>query len=337
MEENQPTPISKSWYEKVRAYYFSHKEHCSGITAFFVAFILAFSLSIWASAPKGFPLGDVVTIHSGDSLQQISTELKNENIIRSVFVFRTAVIIFGGERKIIAGDYLLDKKESSLALAYRLIRGSFHLEAVKITIPEGWCVSEITDYLGNKLVKFDKPAFLALAEKDEGYLFPDTYFISPVAKPQDIVDMMQNNFLAKIFGVQDKISASGHSQEDIIKMASILEGEAMPADRPVVAGILWKRLGLGMPLQVDSTFKYINGKNSYDLTAADLKIDSPYNTYSHKGFPPTPINNPGMDSILAALNPVDTNYMYFLTEKDGTIHYAMTFAQHVANKAKYLK
>ena len=92
-----------------------------------------------------------------------------------------------------------------------------------------------------------------------------------------------------------------------------------------------------MPLQVDSTFKYINEKNSYDLTADDLKIDSPYNTYINKGLPPTPINNPGLNSILAAITPVKTKYLYFLTEKDGTIHYAVTFAEHVANKVRYLK
>ena len=289
------------------------------------------------SPPSSFPQGEVFTVHAGDSLQQISNNLKNENVIRSVFAFRTSAIILGGEHKIIAGDYLLDKKENALVLAYRLINGSFHLQTVKITIPEGWCAYEITDYLGKTLLKFDKKQFLALAEKNEGYLFPDTYFVSPTAKPEEIIDLMKNNFAAKISAVQKQILASGHSESDIIKMASILEGEALPADRPKVAGILWRRLALGMPLQVDSTFKYINEKNSYDLTADDLKIDSPYNTYINKGLPPTPINNPGLNSILAAITPVKTKYLYFLTEKDGTIHYAVTFAEHVANKVRYLK
>lgn len=124
---------------------------------------------------------------------------------------------------------------------------------------------------------------------------------------------------------------------DVIIMASILEGEALPKDRQVVAGILWKRLSIGMPLQVDATFRYINGKGTYDLTADDLKIDSPYNTYIHKGLPPGPISNPGIDAISASLNPIPTKYLYYLTEKDGTIHYAKTFTEHIANKNKYLK
>jgi UPF0755 protein len=91
-----------------------------------------------------------------------------------------------------------------------------------------------------------------------------------------------------------------------------------------------------MPLQVDSTFSYINGKNTYELTLDDLKIDSLYNTYKYKGLPPGPINNPGLEAIKSALNPIKTKYLYFLTEKDGTIHYAKTFEEHKNNKEKYL-
>jgi UPF0755 protein len=93
---------------------------------------------------------------------------------------------------------------------------------------------------------------------------------------------------------------------------------------------------MGMPLQVDSTFSYINGKNTYELTLDDLKIDSLYNTYKYKGLPPGPINNPGLEAITSALNPIKTKYLYFLTEKDGTIHYAKTFEEHKRNKERYL-
>jgi len=128
------------------------------------------------------------------------------------------------------------------------------------------------------------------------------------------------------------------TQSDIITMASILEGEAKTtADREIVAGILWKRLTLGMPLQVDSTFMYINGKNTYQLSAADLKIDSPYNTYIYTGLPPTPIDNPGLDSITSAITPTTTNYLYFFSGRDGTMHYAVTYADHLKNIAKYGK
>ncbi|MCX6701950.1 MAG: endolytic transglycosylase MltG [Candidatus Zambryskibacteria bacterium] len=178
--------------------------------------------------------------------------------------------------------------------------------------------------------------FLTLAKSNEGYLFPDTYFISKTAKSMDVINMMKENFEVKINSVSG-IATSTHKLKDIIIMASILEGEALPKDRNIVAGILWKRLEMGMPLQVDSTFAYINGKNTYELTLDDLKIDSPYNTYKYRGLPPGPISNPGLEAIISAINPIKTKYLYFLTEKDGTIHYAKTFEEHKRNKELYLK
>jgi len=120
-------------------------------------------------------------------------------------------------------------------------------------------------------------------------------------------------------------------------MASIIEKESLNGDeRQIVSGILWKRISLGMPLQVDATFLYINGKASAELTKDDLNIDSPYNTYRNKGLPPGPINNPGLDAIVAALYPKDSPYLYYLHDKKGKVHYAKTFNEHVANKRKYL-
>jgi UPF0755 protein len=104
-----------------------------------------------------------------------------------------------------------------------------------------------------------------------------------------------------------------------------------------VAGILWNRITQKLPLQVDATFKYINGKTTATLTLADLQIDSPYNTYVYRGLPPTPINNPGLDAINAALHPIQTKYIYFLTGTDGAMHYAVTFDEHKKNKERYLK
>ena len=121
-------------------------------------------------------------------------------------------------------------------------------------------------------------------------------------------------------------------------MASLLEEEARQTPtRRTVAGILWKRLDLGMPLQVDATLRYLLGKSSHELTREDLEYDSPYNTYKDAGLPPGPISNPGLDAILAALRPVETAYLYFLTDSEGNIHYARTFEEHVANKAMYLR
>ena len=148
---------------------------------------------------------------------------------------------------------------------------------------------------------------------------------------------MRSNFLRKIVSIQQSIFDFKHSEKDIIIMASILEDEATSTEaRRIVSGILWKRLALGMPLQVDSTFLYINGKNTYDLTLDDLKIDSPYNTYLYKGLPPGPIGNPGLEAITDAVNPTASKYLYFLSSRDGTVYYAKTFEKHQTNREKYL-
>ena len=342
MEELNIKPIFKSWYEKIRAQYFLYKPSNNEFLSkkyllLYTGIIFLFILYIFIRPPSDFPVGNITTIHPGESLQEISINLKNDKIIRSVFVFRSAVIILGGEKKIIAGDYLLDRKESSLYLAFRLIRGSFHLQTIKITIPEGWNVYQIGNYLEKTLVHFNKVTFLEKATKVEGYLFPDTYFISPIVTEDAIIQMMRDNFTKKIATIRNEIILSGHSEKDIVTMASILEGEALPPDRGTVSGILWKRLLIDMPLQVDSTFLYINGKNTFELTKDDLKIDSPYNTYIHKGLPIGPINNPGIDALRAAVNPINTSYLYFLTSTKGITYYAETFSEHKLNILKYLK
>lgn len=322
--------------EKVEVKNFNKTKNLKKFLAFFVALFFASYLVFVSSAPQNFPLGDIASIKTGDSLKEIGESLHKNNIIKSEFIFRITVIVLGGERRIIAGDYLLDNKETSVHLAYRFVKGQFHLEAIRITIPEGWNTKEIAGYLSKKIIKFDKDLFLQLAQKDEGFLFPDTYFVSATASPEEIIGMMKGNFESKIKTVKE-LSSSVRSLKEIITMASILEKEALPQDREMVSGILWKRISIGMPLQVDSSFTYINGKGTFDLTLDDLKIDSPYNSYKYKGLPPGPIGNPGLNSILASLKPIKTNYLYFLTEKDGIIHYAKTFEEHKRNKEKYLR
>ena len=154
----------------------------------------------------------------------------------------------------------------------------------------------------------------------------------------DIIPVLKSNFDKRIATIKNEITNYKKPLADIIKLASIVEEEARTTEsRKVVAGILWKRLALNMPLQVDSSFKYINGKGTAELTLADLKIDSPYNSYLYKGLPPTPIANPGLDSILATVTPTKTDYLYFLTDKEGDMHYARTYAEHLQNKELYLK
>ncbi len=297
---------------------------------------LACSYLFLRSAPKDFPSGTVITIVPGQSLQSITTYLYDAHVIRSLFVFRTIVIMLGGEKRVIAGDYLLDSPVGPVDLAYRLVGGKFHIDTTKVTIPEGWNVFQIADYMEGNIANFDKDKFLSLARDKEGYLFPDTYFISKAARPESIVGIMTQTFNQKVLDLES-LATSTHTLKEIVTMASILELEARTSEsRRIIAGILWKRLSIGMPLQVDSTFSYVNGKNTYELTIADLGIDSPYNTYKYKGLPPGPVGNPGIDAIIDALSPTTSKYLYFLSSRDGTMYYAKTFEEHKKNKALYL-
>lgn len=152
------------------------------------------------------------------------------------------------------------------------------------------------------------------------------------------MEIMKLNFDNKIIELKEQIENSKYSLNEIITLASIIEEEAIKEeDRKIVSGILQTRLKIGMALQVDATFAYINGKNTYALTHDDLRKDSPYNLYTNVGLPPTPISNPGIESIKAVLEPINTDYLYFLSDLNGNVYYAKNFDEHQANREKYLR
>ncbi len=327
--------------ETCRSFFLFINEY-KNLIMFLVAIIIATILyiSVW-SAPSTYPVGTIYDLKTSQTLSIVSNNFIKSNAIRSDFWFKSFVYVFSlGKAKVIEGDYALYKKQNVFTLAWRVTHGLLDIVPIKITIPEGTNSFEIADILANNFPSFDKNTFLDLVktEKLEGYLFPDTYFIMPNMKETDIIKMMTDNFNEKMKEVSTDIKKFGKSESDVIKMASIIEEEGRTTEtREIIAGILWKRLFINMPLQVDSSFKYIDGKTTENLTSDDLKIDSPYNSYINRGLPPTAISNPGLEAIKATINPIKTTYLYFLTDKDGNMHYAVTFEEHVANKLKYLK
>lgn len=296
--------------------------------------LLFFIFSI--STPVTFPSKSFFSVSEGIGLHSLSLELEDAKIIRSPFWFRLFAITLGGERDMKAGDYYMAKPENSFVIAWRIFHGDYDIETIKITIPEGFSVKKISTLFDEKFPIFDNELFESLAE--EGYMFPDTYFIPVATNASSTVKMFRDNFDYRLEPFLEKINSSGRSMKEIITMASILEGEARGSeDMKIVSGILWKRIEKGIALQVDTTFAYINGKGTKDLTKDDLKINSPFNTYLYKGLPPTPISNPGLVSIEAALSPTASPYLYFLTGDDGEMYYSRTFDEHVEKKLKYIK
>lgn len=308
------------------------------ITIILILGILCFGYKVYLSAPQSFPKKSVFIIESGESLDSISQKLYEAGYIKNAFLARNIIILLGGERSVAAGEYFFSRTQNVFGIAAKLIGADFGNKDIKVTIPEGLHREEIADLLSQKLPEFNRQDFLDLTKDKEGFLFPDTYYFQVQTREISIVGALEQNFARKIKPFERDIAQSGKSLEEIITFASLLEDEANDEEsRRIVSGILYKRIEQDMPLQVDAPFRFLIGKRSDQLTKDDLKIDSPYNTYKYKGLPPGPINNPGLESIEAALDPIYTDYLYFLTDKEGRMHYSKTFEEHVKKKNLYLR
>jgi UPF0755 protein len=278
-----------------------------------------------------------VGIPEGQTLTQISNTLYDDGVIRSPFMFRILVKVLGHERGVHAGDYLFKQPLSIFSIARAFSIGAFGLEPQRIRIAEGATTKEMSIIFAGKLQRFSQANFFAQAQPVEGYLFPDTYFFLPNATEDTVIRTMRQNFDTHIAEIDPLIQASGRSLEDIVTMASIIEREARNSeDRRKISGVLWNRIDKGMALQVDVTFLYTIGKGTFQLTTKDLLSDSVYNTYVHKGFPPTPIGSPSMDSLIAAANPIKSDYFFYLADNTGVTHFSKTYKEHVQKKLRYL-
>lgn len=288
-------------------------------------------------APAYFPAPAVISVSEGSTLVDIAEQFESHGIVRSGDMLRSLVIVMGGETSVQAGDYFFDRPISVYAVAQRILHADFGLTPFKVRIPEGATTYQIAALLDDKMSRFDSVTFLALAREKEGYLYPDTYFFLPNSTAQQVIDIMEQNFYERIEELAPQIEAFGRPLDEVVTMASLLEKEARYLDeKQVIAGILWKRLEIEMPLQVDAVFGYINGTTTFSPKFSDLEVDSPYNTYKYKGLPPGPIASPSLSSVEAAVTPVESDYLFYLTGRDGVMRYARNFEEHKTNRARYL-
>jgi UPF0755 protein len=293
---------------------------------------------IFFAPPRLFPVESYVRVEAGETVSEVADKFKEDSIIRSKLIFQIIAKLYG-EESVIAGEYYFHRPQSALTIVRRLVRGIFDVEPVKITIPEGTSAYGIAQMLEEQVPQFDGDAFYEIASQKEGRLFPDTYFITPGSDPSDVVRMMEENFRRQTSqgNIALAVAAFGRSFQEVVVMASLLEKEANNSrDRRIIAGILWNRIKNDMPLQVDAIFPYIIGKNSFNITRAELQTDNPYNTYINKGLPPGAITNPGLEAILDAVTPIYTDYVYYLSDRSGRMYYSVTYDQHLQNKAKYI-
>jgi UPF0755 protein len=301
-----------------------------------VFFLLIYYFFI--TAPHSFISNTVVSIEENTVLAKVSDSLKKQGVIRSTVVFEFLMILHGGEKKIVPGDYFFESAVPVYVVANRILAHDFGMPQTKVVLPEGLTREQMADILARNLPKFNKDEFLNVTATAEGYLFPDTYFFFPTVTTSAVAKKLYDTFDQKTEELQKQARMQGKNFKEVVILASIVEKEAAgDADRKIIAGILQNRLEKGMRLQADATVGYVIHKGREEIKASDLKIDSPYNTYLYKGLPPAPISNPGLQALEAVLSPENTAYFYYIHDKTGTAHYAKTFEEHKKNIATYLK
>lgn len=319
-----------------------------------IAFAAFFAIEVFS--PKSFTQSEPVLydIQRGVKSKEIAEGLENKGIIKNSLVFRAYAFFIGRYRSLQAGAYEFSPSMSIAAIVHKLTSGDVIKH--KISIIAGWNNNTIADYL-EKNNFYSKKEFLEALNQDyhkefpflqdkpkeaglDGFLFPDTYKISANADVKDFVRVALTNTSQKFtLELRKEIGAKKKTIFEIITMASILEKEARTLDdKKIIAGILWKRIDNGMPLQVDATINYITGKSNPKSAIRDIKIDSPYNTYKYTGLPLGPIASPGMDSIIAAVHPKRSSYWYYLSsDKTGKIIFSATFRDHTIAMARHFR
>ncbi len=283
-------------------------------------------------------------VRPGQPIIQIAQNLKEAGLIRNALAFRLLVAQMGIGKTIQAGDFRLSPHRTSREIAQNLTHGAID---IWITFPEGIRTEEMAEIIEAKLkistnenYQFDKKEFIQKAK--EGYMFPDTYLIPKDTTAQTVIDRLTQTFDEKVD--QKLLQSDVLSPQEIIILASLIEREAKTnEERPIIAGILLNRFNAGIALQVDATVQYAKGYDAASdswwpqVTKDDYqKVGSVYNTYLNAALPPTPIASPGLESIRAAAEPAQTDYLYYLHDSEGKIHYAKTIEEHNRNIQEYL-
>lgn len=303
-----------------------------------ILFCIAISIVLLSRPPASFSDDATITIAPGTSVIEITETFKEEGLVRSSNLLYAFLVLEHDTTDIHAGTYVFEEPLGVRALATYITEVGPQEELLTLTIPEGVTVEEIARIADKHLRSFNTSTFLSFAREHEGYLFPDTYHVPETYTHDALFDLMRETYDARIEPLRPAIAAHTLSEEEIVILASIIEREANSSESMrMVSGVLQNRLEIDMALQADASIGYVLEKPLAQLTPEDLEIDSPYNTYLYRGLTPTPIGNPGLESIRAVLEPAETDAFYYITDDNGEFHYAETFEEHKANIARYLR
>ncbi len=286
-----------------------------------------------------------VHVPSGASLSSIAQILEDNHVIRSPLAFKLITKVRGLENSLRAGDYVIPPGGRLWETVSLMTTGRGDM--LRFTIPEGLTAKQVVERVSVALEGIDKERLLALVTGDSlarelgldvprliGYLFPETYFVPPGIGEEQLVRLMVGNFL-KVYGELEAQGPppDGMDRHQSVILASIVEKEAvLNRERPIISSVFLNRLERKRPLESCATVLFVLGKHKSRLLYRDLEVKSPYNTYLHRGLPPGPICNPGRASLKAALQPAETNYLYFVARGDGSHSFNRSLVEH--NRAK---
>lgn len=302
--------------------------------------------------PSATSVAKIVLIKKGTALRRISELLQQEGIIKERHLFVLLSRALGKKGDIKAGEYELHTRMLPLEILAILVNGQVKTHLV--TIPEGYTLQQIAQLL-NDLHIVDRQAFLQKAASPdfiaslaiprlegpnlEGYLFPNTYHLVKEMEPGEVIRMMINQFKKTFTGeLSSRALQTGISDRDAVILASIIEKETpLAEEKPLISAVFHNRLRRKMPLQSDPTVIY--GISDFDgnLKKQQLLTPSAYNTYTINGLPPTPICNPGRESLLAAVSPASVPYLYFVSKNDGSHYFSAHLDEHNRAVSKYQK
>ena len=289
-----------------------------------------------------------IVIPEGSSAKAIGGILHEKDLIKHPRIFEFYLKQKGLVSQLKAGRFVVQENNNLEEIIDVIVEGKTQEYAV--TLLEGWTIKEIAQHLESEeltteedflaCIEFCEFDFDFLPDENlEGYLYPDTYFVAAESYSDErfigrLISTLENKLSQEDW---QAIEDSGRTFNEIMIMASIVEREERNNSQlATVAGILWKRFDEGIGLGADATVLYALGRTSGGLTYQDLQVESPYNTRKYRGLPPTPIANPGINSIKASIYPEKTAYYYYLHDPTGKIHYGRTLEEHNRNKAKYL-
>jgi UPF0755 protein len=315
---------------------------------FFLFSFMALYFGYFLISPAGFDKKEeIFIVKKGSGLRTVATELERRRLVKGKNLFILWALLKGSAGDIKAGEYSLNQSMAPIRVLNILTSGA--IKTYPLTIPEGLTAEQIADLLAKKSL-VNKMEFMSLVMDKtlvasyhidgpslEGYLFPDTYLISKDIGARELIDVMVNRFW-NVFNALTKGQKDFMPLGETVTLASLVEKETgLAEERPVIASVFINRLKKRMRLESDPTVIY--GLKDFDgnLKRKDLRVRSPYNTYINYGLPPGPIANPGRDSLMAAINPAKTNYLYFVSKNDGSHHFSATLKEHNTAVVKYQK